>query len=239
MIVEDQLDRRVGRIVGVEKLEEFDELTTAKAVDDQRMDVAGDKVDMDSGVARQIWGGRRDRLDTRLLVRDDRNRLARPFLLHRRRILQESHLTINAQHLGHLLGKVGIALCPQGISEVFAFRHASATSRALAFSVIVGSRPGARAIVERRHWALGHGSFDAALDRLMMQSERPRYRKKRRGLPIGQQYPRPLDPASRLGSRLRDRSQLRRIRISERQFNRPPPRCHDLIPHHLTAERKL
>jgi hypothetical protein len=28
----------------------------------------------------------------------------------RRRLLQESHLMINTQHLGHLLGKVGIAL---------------------------------------------------------------------------------------------------------------------------------
>jgi hypothetical protein len=29
---------------------------------------------------------------------------------------------------------------------------------------------------------------------------------------------------------LRYRFQLRRILISERQFNRPPPRCHDLTP---------
>jgi hypothetical protein len=61
----------------------------------------------------------------------------------------------------------------------------------------------------------------------MMQSERPTDRKKRRVFPIGQQYPRPFDPTRRLRSRLRYRSQLRRIRISERQFNRPPPRCHD------------
>ena len=45
MIVEDQLDRRVGRIGGVEKLEEFDEFAAAMAILDQRMDLAGDEVD--------------------------------------------------------------------------------------------------------------------------------------------------------------------------------------------------
>jgi hypothetical protein len=66
------------------------------------------------------------------------------------------------------------------------------------------------------------------LDGLMMQAERPTYRKKRGVLTISQQYPRPFDPACRLRSRLRDRSQFRGILIPERQFNRPPPRCHDL-----------
>jgi hypothetical protein len=50
----------------------------------------------------------------------------------------------------------------------------------LASIVIVGSRPERGAIVERSHRAFGHGAFDAALNRLMMQSERPAYRKKRR-----------------------------------------------------------
>jgi hypothetical protein len=82
--------------------------------------------------------------------------------------------------------------------------------------------------------AFGHRALDAALDGLVMQPERPPDCKKRRVFPIGQQYPRPLDPARRFGSRLRDRSQLRCIRISERQFNRPPPRCHDTYyPLHL------
>jgi hypothetical protein len=44
MIVEEQLDRRVGRIGGVEKLEEFDEFAAAIAFLDQRMDLAGDEV---------------------------------------------------------------------------------------------------------------------------------------------------------------------------------------------------
>jgi hypothetical protein len=44
MIVEDQLDRCVGRIGGVEKLEEFDEFAVV-AIPDQGMDLAGEEVD--------------------------------------------------------------------------------------------------------------------------------------------------------------------------------------------------
>ena len=45
MIVEDQLDRGVGRIGGIDKLEEFDEFATAMAVPDQSVNLAADKVD--------------------------------------------------------------------------------------------------------------------------------------------------------------------------------------------------
>ena len=45
MIVEDQLDRRAGRIGVVEQLEEFDEFAAAMAIPDQGMDLAADKVD--------------------------------------------------------------------------------------------------------------------------------------------------------------------------------------------------
>src|SRR6204780_3556618 len=45
VIVEDQLDRGVGRIGGVEKLEEFDEFAAAMAIPDQGMDLAGKQVD--------------------------------------------------------------------------------------------------------------------------------------------------------------------------------------------------
>ena len=38
MVVEDQLDRRIGRVSRVEKLEEFDELAAAVAILDQGMD---------------------------------------------------------------------------------------------------------------------------------------------------------------------------------------------------------
>jgi len=39
MIIEDELDRGAGRISGVEMLEEFDELSAAVAVSDERMDL--------------------------------------------------------------------------------------------------------------------------------------------------------------------------------------------------------
>src|SRR5208283_384847 len=45
MIVEDQLDRSIGRIGGVEKLQELDELAAAMAILDQGMDLTGEKID--------------------------------------------------------------------------------------------------------------------------------------------------------------------------------------------------
>ena len=45
MIVEDQLDCRVGWIGGVEKLEEFDEFAAAVAILDQSVNRAGEQVD--------------------------------------------------------------------------------------------------------------------------------------------------------------------------------------------------
>src|SRR5215813_8818984 len=44
MIVEDQLDRGVGRIGGIEQLEELDELSAAMAVPDQGMDLPGEEI---------------------------------------------------------------------------------------------------------------------------------------------------------------------------------------------------
>ena len=97
MIVEDQLDRGIGRIGGVEKLEKFDEFATAMAIPDQRMDLATDKIDtgqqadravalvfilprearMQTGDGRQVGGGGRNRLDAGLLIiGDDRHRFA-------------------------------------------------------------------------------------------------------------------------------------------------------------------
>ena len=131
MIVEDQLDRRVGWIGGVEEFEEFDEFAAAMTVPDEGMNFAAEKVDagqqahravafifkfaceggMHAGLGRQIRSRGCDRLDARLLVvGDDRHRFAR--LLFRRggRLLEDFHLAINAQDLGHLFGKVGIAL---------------------------------------------------------------------------------------------------------------------------------
>jgi hypothetical protein len=72
-------------------------------------------------------------------------------------------------------------------------RHASDTSQALASNVIVGSLPG-RGRSSSAAIGLPRGALDAALDRLMVQPQRPADRKKRRIFPVGQQYTRPLDP---------------------------------------------
>ena len=45
MIVEDQLDRGMGRISRVEQPEKFDELAAAMAILDESMDLAGKQVD--------------------------------------------------------------------------------------------------------------------------------------------------------------------------------------------------
>jgi len=43
MVVEDQLDRRTGRVSGIEQLEEFDELAAAVTLLDQGMDLPGER----------------------------------------------------------------------------------------------------------------------------------------------------------------------------------------------------
>ena len=45
MIVENQLDRRMGRIGGVEDLEELDEFAAAVAVPDEGVNLAGEQID--------------------------------------------------------------------------------------------------------------------------------------------------------------------------------------------------
>jgi hypothetical protein len=97
MIVEDQLDRRMGRIGGIEKLEKFDEFATAVAILDEGVNLAGQQIDagqQTDGAVTLVFmiaregrctpgsGGRSglccDRLDTGLLViGDDRNCIAR------------------------------------------------------------------------------------------------------------------------------------------------------------------
>ena len=91
MIVQDKVDRRVGRIGFVETLEERDELAAAMAVLDQGVNLAGHKVDagqqgdravalvfmvaregrMNAGLGRQIGGRCRNRLNTGLFVVGD------------------------------------------------------------------------------------------------------------------------------------------------------------------------
>jgi hypothetical protein len=64
MIIEDQLDRGVGRIGGIEKLklEEFDEFAAPVAILDQRMDFAGDRIDPGQQARSAAWGSSIPRL---------------------------------------------------------------------------------------------------------------------------------------------------------------------------------
>src|ERR1700758_1172045 len=45
VVVQDQLDRCTGRVSGIEKFEEFNELATAVAVFDQGVALAGEQID--------------------------------------------------------------------------------------------------------------------------------------------------------------------------------------------------
>src|SRR6516162_10187972 len=83
MIVEDQLDRRMGRIGGINEFEEFDEFAAAMAVRDQGVNLAGEQIDagqqtdcaialvlviarearMFAGLWRQVRSGRSERLN--------------------------------------------------------------------------------------------------------------------------------------------------------------------------------
>src|SRR5437879_3293033 len=81
--------------------------------------------------------------------------------------------------------------------------------------------------------------LNAALDGLMMHTQSMSYRKERGVSPVRQQHPCPLDPARRLRSRPRYRNQPRHIFISDRQFNRLPPCCHDLQPRPCESEARV
>jgi len=86
------------------------------------------------------------------------------------------------------------------ITQILRLPAESDVNQAFASSVIEGSLPGARTIVQCSHRAFGHRPLDAALYRLMVQPERLAHREKRRVFPITQQDARALDPARRFGS---------------------------------------
>ena len=127
MIVENQFDCGAGRISGVNKFEEFDELSTAVAVSDQAVDLPREQINpgqqadsavafvlmiaregrVNAGLGRQIGCCRCDGLDSRLfIVRDDRHRLV-CFL--RLGPFQNLDLAVNAQNFCHLLLELGVA----------------------------------------------------------------------------------------------------------------------------------
>src|SRR3984893_5884166 len=129
MVVEDQLDRRTGRVSGVEKLEEFDELSAAGTLLYQDVGLPSEQNDpgqqaeramalvlmiaregrVGARNGRQIRRRRCESLDSWLLiVGDDRHRLARFFRL-RGGLFQDLNLAIDTQDFRHLLLKFGIA----------------------------------------------------------------------------------------------------------------------------------
>src|SRR5450631_3674312 len=129
MVVEDQPDRRTGRISGIEKLEEFDEFAAAVTLLDQGMNPPGKQIDSGQQAERamtlvliiaregrvgarhrrQIRCRRRNRLDSRLLVvGDDRHRFAW-FLRFGSGLFQNLDLAIDAQNYRHLPLELGIA----------------------------------------------------------------------------------------------------------------------------------
>src|SRR5215469_9821679 len=111
-IVENQVDRRVGRVSRVEHLEKLDELAAAVAIPDQSMDVPGQQIDagqqsdgamalvfmiagkrrMHAGLGRQVGGRGCESRDAGLLViGDDGHRILGRGLLH------YPHLAVDAQ----------------------------------------------------------------------------------------------------------------------------------------------
>jgi len=130
MIVENQLDRRMGRIGGIEKLEKFDELAAAMTVLDKSVNLPGEQINagqqtdramafvlviaregrMPARLGRQVRGGVGDRLNAGLLViGEDRHSIARLLFRSGRGLLDELHLAIDAQNLGHLLFELRVA----------------------------------------------------------------------------------------------------------------------------------
>src|ERR1700720_3592584 len=130
MIVEDQLDRSMGRIGGIDELEEFDEFAAAVAVLDESVNLAGEQIDagqqtdravalifviareghMLAGLGRQIRGRRGNCLNAGFLViGDDRHRIAGLMFRSGRGLLDELHLAIDAQNLRHLLLELRVA----------------------------------------------------------------------------------------------------------------------------------
>src|ERR1700716_64897 len=129
MIIEDELDRGAGRISGVEMLEEFDELSAAVAVSDERMDLPGKQVDsgqqaqramafvlviprearVDAGHGRQIRRRRCDGLDSRLFIVGNDCHSLDGFARLGSGFFQNLDLAVDAQNLRHLLLEFGIA----------------------------------------------------------------------------------------------------------------------------------
>src|SRR5215510_8838729 len=123
MVVENDLDRGVGRVGGVEELEKLNEFAATVAFLDQGVDVTGEQIDTvhqgqgtvpfvlvithhggaGAGQWRAIRRGRTDRLDPGfLVVRDYREAVAVLTLVLLLLRAQQRHLPVDTQDRGHL-----------------------------------------------------------------------------------------------------------------------------------------
>ena len=132
MVVENDFDRGVGRVGGVEELQKLNEFATAMAFLDQGMDVTGEQIDTGhqgqgavalvlvithhgragAGEWRAIRRGRPDRLDPGfLIVRDDGKAPATAAVLALCRVpTQHRDLPVDTEDFGHLGLELRIAL---------------------------------------------------------------------------------------------------------------------------------
>src|SRR5215475_8576679 len=130
MIVEDQLDRGVSWVGGIQNLEKFDEFTAAMTVPDERVNLSGEQINtgqqtnsamafvfviacegrMHAGLGWQVRRRIGDRLNAWLfIIRNDRDGIARLLFGSRRGLLDELDLAINTQNLSHLLLELRVA----------------------------------------------------------------------------------------------------------------------------------
>src|SRR5215470_11815347 len=91
-----------------------------------------------------------------------------------------------------------------------------------------GLLAGPGSIIERRNWTISERPLNTALNGLMVYPHALRHRKKGWVLSVRQQHSRALYPARRFRSRAGNRPQRRQILLANSQFDRLPPRRHEL-----------
>src|SRR5215831_3659624 len=93
-----------------------------------------------------------------------------------------------------------------------------------------GLLAGPGSIIERRNWTISERPLNTALNGLMVHPDALRHRKKGWVLSVRQQHSRALYLARRFRSRTGNRAQRRQILLANCQFDRLPPRRHELNP---------
>src|SRR6202048_1148544 len=94
-------------------------------------------------------------------------------------------------------------------------------------------------VLDGRQRPISQRPLHAALTSLMMDPNSLPHRTERRILAIRQQHLRPRYPARRLGSRPRKSLQSFNFFVGYRQFDYPPPSCHDTAPRFANRKRGI